>query len=423
MVVAGQMAPPPIVRCTNPGCPEGVGLWVYQDKVKMPLQCTAFLIGPDELLTNHHCLPPKMQSAGASCEGIRIYFPATGKWSLDSANCSTVQGLSETDSKIDEPDWAVVKLSRPMARQPLEINREGLADRDSVRLWVVSPNWTAMAVRNQPGGEIREQDCRVSRRTQIFHDEGSNSNYLDRHSRRVPLSTCPAWKGNSGAPVLAKDSSGRWQVRALLDRSAPNSTLREFVKLQNWRLLDTNLTDFAYASNIACLPLKGATIPLSCKQDSNPVAIAQDRQKWKQEVDEAIQARIASTPGLKAGLAPRILQAGVWSPFPKVATPRDGRLPDALVVPLPTCGTPTSDSTWKSPLWAVAMGFDRELRWNFRIDDEDSAISISCKCRPLKAARTACRFEARFPKGSFGLGTDTLPECGAIDRGRSVSSR
>ena len=374
----------------------------------MPDQCTAFLVEPDLVLTNRHCLPASARAAGASCAGARLYFPATGPASTDSAACRTVVALSEGCDRIDQPDWALVRLDRKLPRRAIAIDRSGVQDLDTLKAWVAEPDWTSIATRARPAAEIRSVDCLASRRTRVFRPSEAGPDFSDPLSRKVPLASCPTWKGNSGSPGLARRPDGSWAAKVLLDRAAPTSALRDAVRAGALPLLDTALGDFAFATNLACVAwTENVKTPAACRADSSPGSLDRIRRREREEVDSAIRQRVRSADGPRT--EGRILQAGVWPPFPRVAGAKRPAI-DALVVPLPGCGPVPDDSSWTVELLSIRFGYDRNLRWTFRMDGEDRDFRVRSRCRGPESARI-CQFEGAFPGGPELLRTDTLPRC------------
>ncbi|HNY32648.1 MAG TPA: serine protease [Fibrobacteria bacterium] len=401
--------PPFPVQCLNAGCPEGVGLWVTREPKGVPSQCTAFLISPDRVVTNHHCLPPSAKSAKAGCrDKVRLYFPPLPGKDADSVDCQTIEALSPFEDRIDEPDWALVRLARPVQRRPLPLSYDGFLDLDTVRIWVAAPDWGSVLVHKNASAQIRLQECLVSRRTSVFHDKESKASFLDPRSRRVPLVECPAWKGNSGAPVLrwcSEDST--WKVAGILDRSAPTGSIQEWIKSQELPLLDSGLGDFAYASNLGCLPLNPRPLASSCRQDSSQLARESDRKRWKEQVDGAIRDSIRSH--LPNGTwSAKILRQGLWTPFSKAFRSLKER-PDAVVLPLPRC-LEGVDSTWIPPAWTVRFGFDRNMRWDMRMSHLPG-LPVHAKCKSGPGKTKICRFEGTFESGRHLVSIDTLPSC------------
>ena len=410
------------------GCPEGVGLWTALEPRDLPSQCTSFLIAPDLALANHHCLPTPVRKAGADCRGqVWLHFPALDGRPADSASCREVVALSPTSERIDQPDWALVRLARPLARQPLPLARDGVRDLDSVVSWVCNPDWSLLVLRQRLSADLRRLSCQASRRTETFRDPGSVAEFSDSLSRRVPLASCPAQKGNSGAPVLRQDRDGIWRVHALLDRSAPVNGVRDWARRHGVSLLDTALGEFAWATNLACIPLPGTpAIPGACRRDSNHAAIELQREALRTEIDTAIAAKVAAL-GAPIALRGKILQRGAWTGFPKgLAHPETN--PEALIVPLPACASPgLSDSILTMPVWSMRFGYDRDLRWSFRMDLDRPNLNVLSRCRPLGGSAASgvdiCQFQAQFPEaGTLALSTDTLGRCFA-PRSAGASSR
>lgn len=398
------------VHCLNAGCPEGVGLWVAREKSGIPSQCTAFLIGPDQAVTNHHCLPKGMKSANSSCrDKVRIYFPALPGIAADSVECQTIEALSPHEDRIDEPDWALVRLARPIKRRPLPLDFDGIGDLDRVQIWVAAPDWGSVLVQKNASAQIRLQECMVSRRTSVFHDRESKASFIDPKSRRVPLVDCPAWKGNSGAPVLRwsmRDSS--WKVAGILDRSSPSGSIMDWAKAQELPLLDSSLGEFAYASNLGCLPLNPNPLPAACHQDSSHFAVEQDQKRWKDEVDRAIRDSIqARLP--RGSWTAKILRQGLWSPFSKAFKHIKER-PEAVVIPLPRC-LAGMDTSLTPPAWSVRFGFDKNMRWDMRMTALES-VSVQAKCKQGTSKAKICRFEGTFSSGKQLVSIDTLLACG-----------
>lgn len=409
------------------GCPEGIALWTKLEPKGPPSQCTSFLVAPDLALTNHHCIPASTRNAGGDCRNLAwLHFPKTGSKPADTVSCREVVAISATSDKIDQPDWALVRLARPMDRAILPVSTAGVRDLDSLVAWSFNPDWALLALRERIAAELRPLDCRASRRTKAFKDPGSVSEYSDSLSRRIPLASCPAQKGNSGAPLLRRGPDGIWRIHALLDRSAPVNGVRDWVRSQGLELLDPDLGEFAYATNLSCVPLPGRqTLPEICGRDSNTATIQADYDNWKAEVDLAISEKARQVAPHRP-MAGAVLQRGVWSGFSKRAV-RCARNTEAVVIPLPACSSPSaSDSLFHVPVWGIRFGFDKDLRWSFRMDPERPRLAVREHCEPLgspDAGIDICRFEARFPRiGTIPLRTDTLARC-VNDRTAGTSRR
>ena len=115
---------------------------------------TGFLVGPDTVLTNYHVLKSVIEnsipaeqvklrfdfrvlSSGLRSQGTVVSL-APKDWLLDSSKYTVGEGQNLPDATlptIDELDYALVRLSEPLGRQPL---RAGAQD-SSLRGWVEIP--------------------------------------------------------------------------------------------------------------------------------------------------------------------------------------------------------------------------------------------------------------------------------------------
>ena len=404
-------------RCglSDGSCPEGIGLWTMLEPKGPPSMCTSFLVAPDLALTNHHCIPLASRAAGADCRNLAwLHFPRTRGARADSVSCREVVAISATSEKIDQPDWALVRLARPVEREIAPLAIDGVRDMDTLIGWAFHPDWSLLTLRERLAADLRPIDCRASRRTKAFRDPGSRSEYSDSLSRRIPLCSCPAQKGNSGTPLFRRDADGTWRIHALLDRSAPVNGVRDWVRSQGLSLLDSEIGEFAYATNLSCIPFPGRpVVPGICQRDSNPATIQADNASWKREVERAISEQVAQIPS-PVPLVGTVLQKGLWSGYARGAILGPSNT-EGFVVPLPACSTPgTSDTLYQFPTWGVRFGFDRDLRWAFRMETERPRLGILKRCRPHPsvAGLDICSFDGRFPGiGAIPLRTDTLARC------------
>jgi len=402
-------------------CPDAVGLWAATTG-KSSFQCTAFLIDSIHAVTDRHCIPQDLQSEGRSCrDRAWLHLPSASGVKGEVLGCDRVEILSRTDARVGDPDYAVVRLQRASSRQPLKVERGPLADLDTVEVVRVKPMEVEAALRDVPVGAVGGQSCLVSRLTRSFADHDMKVDVLDPLSRRVPLVDCPAEGGNSGSPVLVKKADGTKVVRALLDRTVDVHPVEDWARNSGIRLLDGKLAPIAWAGSFACLPLPGDTTgwvaPRSCRVDSSFEAMATETSRWKSEVDGALDG-MAQTWGKGRGIR---FSGGIFRPreWPDLqhALKCEADLPDAFVVPVPVCLEPGTVITKGNddgtiPVWDVVFGFDRRLRWGFRVHDRMVDLPVKFAVTPDRnGARVA--LEMTRPNGQpLVLCKKQIPRCG-----------
>jgi len=194
---------------------------VWRDALGEGLQrCTASLIGPDLALTASHCLPPSTRHVGAACGSMWMTFAEAPERPAEWVSCQSVLHASASpEATVLETDLAIIRLARPVAREPL-----GLAFVPTDASAIVS----VVAIRPHPiypsQHELSSRLCRVATRESAVEQFGADA------ARVGWLIDCPSYPGNSGAPIL--DRRGR--IRAVLhggsgpvDRIAITSDLGE----------------------------------------------------------------------------------------------------------------------------------------------------------------------------------------------------
>lgn len=412
------------VRCQSlADCPEGVGLWAATTG-RSVFQCTAFLIDSIHAVTDRHCIPPDLQREGASCQDRAwLHLPSHSGARGETIGCQSVAILSHTDSRVGDPDYAVVRLRKPSTRSALRVERGPLTDLETVEIVRVRPMDVEVALREVPVGKVSLQTCQVSRRTRSFADRDRKVDVLDPLSRRVPLVDCPAEGGNSGSPVLVRKSDGSRVVRALLDRSVDMRPVEAWARSNGIRLLDGSLTPIAWAGSFACLPLptdSGSwTPPLSCQVDSSREALQGETTRWKAEVDGALDER-AGHWGKGRGMrfAGGVFRPAEWPDLSKAVGGHEDA-PDAFVLPVPRCleaGTMLTrgEDAGTVPVWDVVFGFDRRLRWDFRVRDRMAELPVKLTVAPdPKGARMAMEL-ARDQGLPLVLWKDLVPRCSQV---------
>ena len=152
-------------------------------------RCTGFLISPNRILTNDHCL--KGNSDLAKNCGNYVFAHFNGDVHR---TCGKVLYRSDS-SKTENPDYAILELSQPVSdREPLKFSRRGFMNNEKAKIYRVQ--MTQDLKTGSYGGIQTRIECFASYRTLL------NANVI---SSRVPVMTfgdCAIMNGNSGSPIL-----------------------------------------------------------------------------------------------------------------------------------------------------------------------------------------------------------------------------
>ena len=202
--IALSLAQNALVMCEDAHrCHPAVALLTLHDQNRTA-QCSGFLIRPDLLLTNRHCVPEALQTSGASCkQGIFIAFPAIGRVPSRRVGCSEVIYSSpshseDPDSILHDPDYALLRLTEPVLdRIPLQVQGAGLPNEGLLTLYKVDPIDDGWLI----AGVIRKDSCKVIQHSWIAPQ------FVDSGNPVGLVGDCPVRGGNSGSPLI--NSAGR----------------------------------------------------------------------------------------------------------------------------------------------------------------------------------------------------------------------
>ena len=191
------------ITCEDLGqCNPSVGLLVARHDTSVGI-CTSFLVAPDTVLTNSHCLPEQVKE-GDICQGmIGVLFPKTNILDEMRTTCKVVTRRSKhtVEGAIASQDFAVLKLSKELPRPVLSISTKMPSEGEVLSLVSMTPT-----SKSSPMGEIgRAKTCPIIGRNLLSPgSDGTNKPILF-------MAECGLVQGNSGSPLL--DSTGG--VRAI----------------------------------------------------------------------------------------------------------------------------------------------------------------------------------------------------------------
>lgn len=175
------------IQCLYGECPQGIGRVFSINKMdhSKSSTCTAFLIRPDIVMTNSHCIYSGPISEQETCENLYFAFPT--EWGYtNSASCKEIlwrdpEQRGRSHYRNGENDFALIKLNNEMPGTALTLSKRGLRQGDMVYPVV--------------GDFLNVHDTRLLELSCLVEKYGANSGVGQ-------LYHCPIISGNSGSPVL-----------------------------------------------------------------------------------------------------------------------------------------------------------------------------------------------------------------------------
>lgn len=361
-------------------CPQAVGrlLTVFPDKSFS--SCTGFLITPQIIMTNSHCI--EGMSSEDYCAQTR-FIMRTGKgMKAKAVRCSEVlqvNPITEEETHNDN-DYAFIKLSVPSDVKPLVIDAQsGVSENQTYSVWSIDARDGGM-------GHVVRRDCEAIQRSLVL------PHFEDQFSSIVALNNCAIIPGNSGSPIL--NSAG--QAVAIAYAGNDQKTADEHPILQGRRV--------ALGVNFTCVDFPGlaAFTGESCNRMDVRGAGRRIQNVMSEKLTEALGLQIADW--LKAGdesfrarfeWRAESVGSDTWSPVPACAK-GEGEFTSSLV--LPVWGIKTmadehlrprpvlkkeSESTVRLLAWP---GETENDPWVFSLEGDDELNAITAEI-PVCSAR------------------------------------
>lgn len=212
---------------------EGMGLLIVKKANTLGV-CTSFLISPNQLMTNSHCLEDI--SLTQSCANNVVVHVKTAFNGMEFHRCKRIITRSKIDGDFGDPDFAVIELDSDSVAKPKSLSREGVQELSE--LTIESVDYTGSV-------ETLYANRKISRCTP--HMNAAIGNYSNPKSSIIPVygdagQTCNVIPGNSGSPIT--NASGK--VVSVIFATLYKDRLRE-------RLNVKNPHDTALATNLACI--------------------------------------------------------------------------------------------------------------------------------------------------------------------------
>lgn len=236
------------VQCENPAdCPDAVGMIVGRRNKKELYLCSAIRIAPNIVATNSHCLPKPRRSGELyfrdfECkDSLWILYPKTGSRPAEREACAEILHSNSLDeNKLDNKDWAYLRVSDPVDRGYARVGTEPFTRTRRLTMWAMDP------VLNTSGlhGRIVRKTCVASEvpfyRRNKAYEEGTYPNLL--------FSDCSPGivRGNSGSGLLEGDGQQGLTLRALVSAGLFP--------------LDAQAAEQGFGPNARCLPVPASSL-------------------------------------------------------------------------------------------------------------------------------------------------------------------
>lgn len=276
------------VQCETPSeCSESVGMIlgnVTHQGQEGVARCTGFLIGPDLVATNSHCIPESIKEDPSKCStNLGIRFPekdgSPPVWSL----CEELLTFSEIAKEgeaefVNKADFAFFRLAKTIPRGTLSLDRSGLAQNQKFSFIAVDPSAGQI-----PSGTIRKNICEAVKGSKFIpldRDENSEVSVLFGEN-------CKAKPGNSGSPVINDQGLVVAILHGGLDPKVDlNANASPAAEILERPAFVTNLRCAAIATEkLARLP----PAPSLCAADNRESYFSAKRNALKEETNETIR--------------------------------------------------------------------------------------------------------------------------------------
>jgi hypothetical protein len=379
-------------------CHPSVAMLVIATERGVGGRCTGWLISPDILATNSHCLPPGADRPGDDCSGrIWGFFPKSGREAEERVECGKVISNTGNSGTVPGQDIAFLSLKESSKRPPLRVSRDGFPDGDHVKVVKVNP----VKGGRFPLGVMQTVQCRITQHTQRLPA------FDDTKSPVISLSTCEIVGGNSGGPIIDERDHVRGIIQAVFNITqgiAPDS------------LLAGRSERLSMGTSLACIrtPLDGGvSFPEACKY----LPVMNDRahvEKWERDVNfrlwthaESQVSAWASRQGARvewkatqlaqdSPLIPRAAATGEWNLY---------------AIPKPACAPRGAAShTLRMPVYHYRRGYDEYLTYAFRPGDTATVLDAVLALTP-EGSSTRYQLTVRDAEGREHQESGTLPPC------------
>ncbi len=362
------------VVCEKPDeCPEWVAGLAHSQGV-----CSSFLVAPNIIGTNLHCIPEDLRHEKVSCKDrIVVSFPKTARFPEETIDCEEMVHVSPPISdKSLTPDFAFFRLKEKTTREYLEISQAGIADGAMITLYKVDPGVI---------GTVRKVQCPAVQNS-LF-----NPYFQQDKSPLVSLIPCPVIKGNSGSALVGADGKAHGIIFSIYDVHIPTDPALAGGNVTgaasngaNFSCLNTFFLNYVQGEPEACL----ISIDEASQKKFFQSIIDKRLAKFQKEINEKLQANLKQKFESTQG---RIL----WTLTSGEPTPEEGKSGIALKAFLqPKCLLPVSkpaaagaDKAVPEKLegesYKVYFENDNLMRPQYRIDSDKVPANMDSSKLPI----------------------------------------
>lgn len=175
----------------NGACPDGIArlLIVNQENPDMSAVCSGFMVGPDKLVTNNHCV-----STQAQCRStfIAVY---NGNGYLKT-RCSSIIATATDGPDPNDPDrkrdYTVMKIADSFSGSFFPVSTAPVSAGDILDAWVVDHTGLDDFPSNLTDSRITQFEC-------VVMDQTERASLM--------MIKCPIISGNSGSPVSSSNGA------------------------------------------------------------------------------------------------------------------------------------------------------------------------------------------------------------------------
>jgi hypothetical protein len=273
------------VSCSGANCHDSAAMLLAANLKEQYSTCSGFLIAPDTLVTNSHCVPDDLkEKPSTDCMNrISIHFPRTAELQAEKVNCREVVEASKLYdmSKTGDvgQDYAVIKLAREVKRPVLKVSHEGFADGGKYFIHKMNPG-------GGPNGTYEKIECEAVQRSLLLPGGDSDAAPL------AFLTRCPVRPGNSGSMILSPEGEAVGVLQIQIKSDSLPRVFRDSLKemgIANVEVAST-MHQAAIGTSFACLGLPGSPVGSLAAGCGNLRLAFADETLIAQELKKALEA-------------------------------------------------------------------------------------------------------------------------------------